>query len=74
MMMIMPVCGRVVVVRNRFRLRDGNLDLELGLECNLDLKLEWLELESVFLIMSGCWLLGDLWECVCMCRACVVQL
>ena len=55
-------------------MHDGNLDLELGLECNLDLKLEWLELESVFLIMSGCWLLGDLWECVCMCRACVVQL
>ena len=53
-MMMMPVCGRVVVVRYRFRLRDGNLDLELGLECNLDLKLEWLELESVFLIMSGC--------------------
>ena len=43
--MMMPVCGRVVVVRNRFRLRDGNLDLELGLECNLglDLELEWLE-------------------------------
>ena len=39
-MMMMSVCGRVVIVCSRFRLRDGNLDLELGLECNLDLKLE----------------------------------
>ena len=74
MMMMMPVCGRDVVVRNRFRLRDGNLALELGPECHLDLKLEWRELQSGFLRMSGCWLLGDLWECVCMYRACVVQL
>ena len=30
--------------------------------------------ESEFLTMSGCWLLGDLWECVGMCSACVVQI
>ena len=30
--------------------------------------------ESEFLTMSGCWLLGDLCECVGICGACVVQI
>ena len=46
-MMMMPVCGRVLLSATAC-LRDGNLDLELGLECNLDLKLEWLELRVYF--------------------------